>query len=55
MLEKNKTIALASDHGGFALKVILKDVLEKEGFAVLDLGAHGAESVDYPDFGYALA
>ena len=55
MSEQNKIIAIASDHGGVALKTALKESLEKEGFSVLDLGTNGTESVDYPDFGYALA
>lgn len=51
----SETIAIASDHGGFDLKVILKQELSDLGFAVLDLGTDGTESVDYPDFGYAMA
>ncbi len=50
-----ETIALAGDHAGFDLKSILKSELESLGFAVLDLGAHSADSVDYPDFGHAMA
>jgi ribose 5-phosphate isomerase B len=48
-------IALASDHAGVELKAALKAELESQGRAVLDLGAHGAQSVDYPDFADALA
>ncbi len=55
MSDKSKTIALAADHGGYALKNFLKESLEKDGFKILDLGTNGPESVDYPDFGYALA
>lgn len=51
----NHRIAIASDHTGFALKSVLITELETLGFAVLDLGAHGTDSVDYPDFGHALA
>lgn len=50
-----ETIAIASDHAGFDLKSILKKELENLSFGVLDLGADGTESVDYPDFGYAMA
>lgn len=50
-----ETVAIASDHGGFDLKAALKDVLSDEGFEVLDLGPDSTDSVDYPDFGYALA
>jgi len=51
----NKIIALASDHGGYDLKVILKAYLLDQGFEVLDLGSAGSESVDYPDYAAALA
>ena len=47
-------IALASDHAGYALKTELKEELERRGHEVLDLGTHGPESVDYPDFGHAM-
>ena len=36
-----ETIAIASDHAGFALKQALKDRLQKDGFAPLDLGTTG--------------
>ena len=49
------TIAVASDHAGFDLKEILKHDLQEAGYTVLDLGAHSTASVDYPDFGHAVA
>ncbi|MBT5570773.1 MAG: ribose 5-phosphate isomerase B [Alphaproteobacteria bacterium] len=48
------TIAIGSDHAGPPLKEVLKTELERRGFIVLDLGTHGDESVDYPDFGRAV-
>ena len=51
----SETIAIAADHAGFALKQVLRDKLEELGFEVLDLGTDSASSVDYPDFGHALA
>ena len=51
----NSKIALASDHAGFALKTELVKVLIQWGHDVVDLGADGAGSVDYPDFGEKLA
>jgi ribose 5-phosphate isomerase B len=51
----SKSIAIASDHGGIELKSLLIEDLAKQGFAVLDLGTNGPESVDYPDFAAALA
>ena len=53
--ESTETIAIASDHAGLGLKSELKKDLIDLGFSVLDLGADSLESVDYPDFGYALA
>lgn len=51
----NTTIAIACDHGGYDLKIQLIPMLEARGLAVLDLGTNGSESVDYPEFGYAMA
>lgn len=48
-------IAIASDHAATDLKALLADWLRGEGHEVADLGAHGPESVDYPDYGYRLA
>ena len=44
-------IALASDHGGFALKEAIKKHLAERGIETLDLGTHSEESVDYPIYG----
>jgi ribose 5-phosphate isomerase B len=49
------SIAVASDHAGFDLKELLKRDLEQAGHDVLDLGTKSTESVDYPDFGKAMA
>jgi len=46
-------IALAADHGGFALKEKVKKHLQQKGITVLDLGCHSEESVDYPMYGRA--
>lgn len=48
-------IAVASDHGGFALKNTVKEHLEKKGIEVTDLGTYSEESVDYPVFGRKCA
>lgn len=48
-------IAVASDHAGFDLKEILKRDLQDAGHEVLDFGANSTASVDYPDFGKAMA
>jgi ribose 5-phosphate isomerase B len=49
------TVALAADHAGFALKEELKAELAVLGLDCLDLGTDGLDSVDYPDFGRAVA
>ena len=46
-------IAVASDHGGFALKDIVKKHLLERGFKVVDLGTDSEASVDYPVYGKA--
>jgi len=43
-------IALASDHAGFVLKDHLATALAAAGHDVLDLGADGPDSVDYPRY-----
>ena len=48
-------IAIASDHAAFELKDRLREWLIEEGHEVADLGTDGADSVDYPNFGYLLA
>jgi ribose 5-phosphate isomerase B len=48
-------ISMGSDHGGYDLKSRLKDLLEQRGIEVSDLGCHGTESVDYPDYAHAVA
>ena len=51
----SKTIALASDHAGYALKVLLAAELRAGGHTVIDLGPDSEASVDYPDYGAKLA
>ncbi len=48
-------IAMAADHGGFALKESIKAHLESKGYEVLDLGTHSEDPVDYPLYGKACA
>lgn len=47
-------IVIGSDHRGVEIKRRLLDVLRSMGHDVLDIGAEGAESVDYPDFANAV-
>ncbi len=48
-------IAITSDHAALDLKADLVAWLTAVGHEVSDLGPHEAASVDYPDYGYALA
>jgi len=50
-----KTVAVGADHGGFPLKEDLKKYLAELGYVVLDCGTTSTQSVDYPDFAYAVA
>ena len=49
-------IYLGADHGGFALKEKLKQMLGDEGYDIIDLGAmsHMPDD-DYPDYARAVA
>ena len=48
-------IALAADHAGVDLKDQLVEWLRGAGHDVSDLGTHGRDSVDYPEYGAKLA
>lgn len=52
-LRMKPTVAIACDHGGVHLKDFIKDSFQ---IKWIDLGTNDAKkSVDYPDYGYALA
>jgi ribose 5-phosphate isomerase B len=48
------TVAIGADHGGFAMKEMLKGELQAK-YTVIDCGTNSTESVDYPDFALAVA
>lgn len=51
-----KVIAIGSDHGGFAMKEMIKAYLAELGCQALDCGTNdGKTAVDYPDFALAVA
>ena len=52
MFEK---IVLSSDHGGFNLKVTVKNFLINKNFEVEDMGCNSLDPVDYPDFAKILS
>lgn len=53
--KKQGSIAIGSDHGGFALKEDIKIYLGSLGYTVKDVGTHSADACDYPDFAKAVA
>lgn len=48
-------IAIGADHAGWPYKEALIEDLEASGHEVTDLGTHGPDSVDYPDFARPVA
>ncbi len=48
-------IVIGSDHRGVEVKRRLVPVIQSMGHVVLDVGAEGAESVDYPDYAYEVS
>ena len=44
------TIAIGSDHAGFAYKEAIKAMLLADGHTVRDFGTHSDAACDYPDF-----
>jgi ribose 5-phosphate isomerase B len=52
-----QVIAIGADHGGYGLKEMLKKMLATAlpEYEVVDCGTHSTDSVDYPDFAYAVA
>jgi RpiB/LacA/LacB family sugar-phosphate isomerase len=47
-------IVLGSDHAGYEMKNMLLIELKAAGHNVIDVGAHGTEPSDYPDFAAAV-
>ena len=50
-----RTVAVGSDHGGFALKGVLVEHLKGKGLGVTDCGTNRPDAVDYPDFAHVVA
>ncbi|MGH8186352.1 MAG: ribose 5-phosphate isomerase B [Steroidobacteraceae bacterium] len=50
-----RTVALASDHTGVALKAAIRQHLRGRGLSVHDLGTDSSEPVDYPDVAASVA
>src|SRR5690625_4897482 len=47
-------VAIGSDHGGFALKEMIKEELTALGYENVDYGCHEGESADYPDVAFHI-
>ena len=50
-----KTVGLASDHAGYALKQFVKEYLAEKGYAYKDFGTDSETSCDYADYAHPLA
>ena len=50
-----RTLAIASDHAGYQMKLSIIEYLEEKGYEVMDFGTDSAEAVNYPDYGHPLA
>ena len=50
-----ETLAIASDHAGYEMKLSIIKYLEEKGYGISDLGTNSTEAVNYPDFGHPLA
>ena len=50
-----KTVGVACDHAGYPLKKFVLEYLEEKGYPYNDYGTWSDASVDYSDFGHALA
>jgi len=50
-----KKLGIACDHAGYEMKEFLVGYLSSKGYEMIDFGTHSEESIDYPDFGHALA
>jgi len=48
-------IGIGCDHGAYAYKETVKEMLIQEGHEVEDFGAYDTSSCDYPDYAYACA
>lgn len=50
-----KKIGIGADHGGYRLKETIGNYLREKGYEVVDFGTGSEQSVDYPDYGRAVA
>lgn len=55
IFDRNKPVAVGSDHAGYLLKEELISFLEGNNIPVRDFGTYSEDSVDYPDFAHPVA
>lgn len=48
-------IAIGCDHGAFKEKEFVKNYLKNKNYELIDFGTDNDESVDYPDYAFAVA
>jgi ribose 5-phosphate isomerase B len=54
-MNKPNQMIIGCDHAAFPLKQTIKAYLEEKGFQVADVGTHDTASVNYADYGMAVA
>lgn len=54
-MDQNKVIPIGCDHAGFERKQAILRYFDANKIAYKDYGCYSEESVDYPDFGHAVA
>ena len=48
-------IGIGSDHAGYDLKELLKEILKEKGYEITDYGPDSDASTDYPEYAHLLA
>ena len=48
-------IGIGSDHAGYDLKELLKELLKEKGYEITDYGPDSDASTDYPEYAHLLA
>ncbi len=54
-MNRENTIYIGNDHGGYALKCKLVEKLKEEGYAIVDVGSDSEEIVRYPYYAAKVA
>ena len=48
-------IAIGNDHAGYDMKLVIKGMLEEQGYELIDCGSHSTESCDFPIYAKKVA